>query len=193
MPVVGNFHPQWGYVAPVPGAGRTLRIVLVATAVGATAGAGAVFALMDHPGVEQAHQIASLPARGTPGANAVANAVAVGPNIVAASASPQAGADASTSAAAAAWTELNAVPKPALATDTATPAAEPAPAVLSRVESAADAVAAESAVKPAETPPTVEKKKPGKKKVARPKPLLDEIIKWSGWRERHAGGFFSVR
>ncbi len=49
MRSAGNFHPEWGYLAPTPSFVRTLRIALVAMAVGATAGAGVVVALVAHP------------------------------------------------------------------------------------------------------------------------------------------------
>jgi hypothetical protein len=49
MGFAGNFHPEWGYLAPAPSFMRTARIVLVATTVGATAGAGMVFSLVDRP------------------------------------------------------------------------------------------------------------------------------------------------
>jgi len=45
----GNFHPEWGYLAPVPSVMRTARIVAVATAIGATAGAAVVLSLADRP------------------------------------------------------------------------------------------------------------------------------------------------
>ena len=45
MPFGGNFHPEWGALAPAPGFMRTARIVAVATAIGATAGAGVVLSL----------------------------------------------------------------------------------------------------------------------------------------------------
>jgi hypothetical protein len=41
----GNFHPEWGYLAPAPSFMRTARIVAVATAIGATAGAAVVLSL----------------------------------------------------------------------------------------------------------------------------------------------------
>jgi hypothetical protein len=41
----GNFNPEWGYLAPAPSFMRTARIVVVATAIGATAGAGVVLTL----------------------------------------------------------------------------------------------------------------------------------------------------
>src|SRR5262249_3084823 len=47
-----NFHPEWGYLAPAPSFIRTARAVLVATAVGATLGAGAVFSWPGHQASE---------------------------------------------------------------------------------------------------------------------------------------------
>jgi hypothetical protein len=47
MGVAGNFNPEWGYVAPTPGFMRTVRIVLIATAVGAAVGGGVVVSLVD--------------------------------------------------------------------------------------------------------------------------------------------------
>jgi DNA polymerase III subunit gamma/tau len=47
MRSAGNFRSEWGYLAPVPSFARTARIVLVATAIGATAGAGVVLSLVD--------------------------------------------------------------------------------------------------------------------------------------------------
>jgi hypothetical protein len=49
MRFAGNFHPEWGYLAPAPNVMRTVRIVAVATAIGATAGAAVVLSLADHP------------------------------------------------------------------------------------------------------------------------------------------------
>jgi hypothetical protein len=48
MPHSLNFHPEWGCLAPAPSLLRTMRIVLVATAVGATAGGGVVLSLVGH-------------------------------------------------------------------------------------------------------------------------------------------------
>ena len=48
MPDSLNFHPEWGCLAPAPSLLRTMRIVLVATAVGATAGGGVVLSLVGH-------------------------------------------------------------------------------------------------------------------------------------------------
>jgi hypothetical protein len=49
MRFAGNFHPEWGYLAPAPSFMRTARIVVVATAIGATAGAAVVLSLVDRP------------------------------------------------------------------------------------------------------------------------------------------------
>jgi hypothetical protein len=49
MPFAGNFHPEWGYLAPAPSFMRTARIVAVATAIGATAGAAVVLSLAGRP------------------------------------------------------------------------------------------------------------------------------------------------
>lgn len=52
MRCAGNFHPEWGYFAPAPSFMRTVRIALVATAVGATAGAGVVVSLVERPAAD---------------------------------------------------------------------------------------------------------------------------------------------
>src|SRR5271169_3062603 len=43
-----SFHPEWGYLAPAPSFIRTVRIVFIATAVGAAVGAGVGFSWMGH-------------------------------------------------------------------------------------------------------------------------------------------------
>jgi hypothetical protein len=50
MRSAGNFHPEWGYLAPAPSFLRTARVALVATAIGATAGAVVVVSLVARPG-----------------------------------------------------------------------------------------------------------------------------------------------
>jgi hypothetical protein len=52
MRYAGNFHQEWGYLAPAPSFIRTARVVLVAVAVGATAGAGVVFSLVGREDTE---------------------------------------------------------------------------------------------------------------------------------------------
>lgn len=52
MRQAANFNPEWGYLAPAPNFMRTLRVVVVAAAVGATGGAAVVFSLIDRPAAE---------------------------------------------------------------------------------------------------------------------------------------------
>jgi len=49
MRSAGNFNPEWGYLAPAPSFMRSVRIAVVAGAVGASAGAAVVFSLLDRP------------------------------------------------------------------------------------------------------------------------------------------------
>ena len=44
-----NFQPEWGYVAGANSFKRSIQIVFVATAIGATAGGGVVLSLVDFP------------------------------------------------------------------------------------------------------------------------------------------------
>jgi hypothetical protein len=44
-----NFQPEWGYVAGANSFKRTVQIVFVAMAIGATAGGGVVLSLVDFP------------------------------------------------------------------------------------------------------------------------------------------------
>src|SRR5215469_11693966 len=59
MRSAGNFSPEWGYLAPAPSFARTARVVMVATAIGATAGAGVVLSLIDRPSEPQKTPIAA--------------------------------------------------------------------------------------------------------------------------------------
>src|SRR5271170_6337934 len=85
MRSAGNFNPEWGYLAPAPSFMRTARIVVVATAVGATAGAAVVLSLIEHPTVETtntaaaAHAIVTSAQAATPPAVAVAKALTTAP------------------------------------------------------------------------------------------------------------------
>jgi hypothetical protein len=53
MRSAGNFHPEWGYLAPAPSFMRSVRTALVATAIGAVAGAVVVVSLVSHPGANE--------------------------------------------------------------------------------------------------------------------------------------------
>jgi hypothetical protein len=95
----GNFSPEWGYLAPAPSFMRTARVVIVATAVGATAGAAVVLSLADRPA-----------------ADAGKTAVAAHAIVTAVQASPVAGVALSNVAPVAAATvpaNITAAPKPA--------------------------------------------------------------------------------
>ena len=46
MRFAGNFHPEWGYLAPAPNFMRTARVVVVATAIGATAAPAVALSLI---------------------------------------------------------------------------------------------------------------------------------------------------
>jgi hypothetical protein len=77
----GNFNPEWGYLAPAPSFMRTARLVLVATAVGATAGAGVVLSLVERPATTEAgktaiaaHALVTSVQAATPPAAAVSSA-----------------------------------------------------------------------------------------------------------------------
>jgi hypothetical protein len=50
--VRAEFHPEWGYLAPAPSFVHRARVVLVATAVGATVGAGVVFSRVSDTATE---------------------------------------------------------------------------------------------------------------------------------------------
>jgi len=124
MRSAGNFHPEWGYLAPAPSFMRTARIALVATAIGATAGAVVVVSLLDRPG--SADDNTSI----------AAHALVTGAPLIvspAATASPLAKSPAAKSAAA----EPAAVITPAPLTPPAAVAAAPTPASANRPEAAA--------------------------------------------------------
>ena len=59
---VKSFRPEWGYVPAANGFSRTIHIVLVATAIGATAGSGVVLSLVNVPSSQAsvaAHTVAA--------------------------------------------------------------------------------------------------------------------------------------
>jgi hypothetical protein len=63
MRFADNFNPEWGYLAPAPRFMRTLRIAVVAAAVGASAGGAAVFSLIGRPAAEETSVAARTLAR----------------------------------------------------------------------------------------------------------------------------------
>ena len=137
MRSAGNFNSEWGYLAPVPSFMRTLRVVLVATAIGATAGAAVVLSLIDRP-VAEHDRTASISAHAI---------------VTSAQAAPAAAVPAPSSATAALAAPVSAtraVPTTVAATAQAQPAAPGAPQVKS--PAALPQVAMEPP--PVVTPPT---------------------------------------
>jgi len=53
MRFADNFNPEWGYLAPAPRFMRTLRVAVVAAAIGASAGGAVVFSLIERPAAEE--------------------------------------------------------------------------------------------------------------------------------------------
>lgn len=94
----GNFSPEWGYLAPAPSFLRTARIVAVATAIGATAGAAVVLSLVDRPAADSsqasvaAHAIMTTveaaPATGAPANDASVTSTAAPVNVTTAAPAP---------------------------------------------------------------------------------------------------------
>jgi hypothetical protein len=142
MRSAGNFSPEWGYLAPAPSFMRTARIVMVATAIGATAGAGVVLSLIDHPSAEGettsligAQAIVTAVHAATPASVPLANAApvtaAIAPVVVPAQVAAPVQAVAAPPAAIAAPANTASVPNPApgiASLSEGAPAADVAPA-----------------------------------------------------------------
>jgi hypothetical protein len=77
MRQIMSFHPEWGCLAPAPSFMRTVRAVLVATSVGATAGGGVVFAFVDHSAGDQASVAERTLVPLTPAASTSVNAAQI--------------------------------------------------------------------------------------------------------------------
>ena len=94
MRSAGNFSPEWGYLAAAPSFARTARVVLVATAIGATAGAGVVLSLVDRPSEPRKSPVAapaivtSVRAAAVPSVAPAAPAVTAAPATVTAPTKP---------------------------------------------------------------------------------------------------------
>jgi hypothetical protein len=56
----GNFSPEWGYLAPAPRFLRTVRLVVVASAIAASTSAGVVIALVHEPVAEASVAVRTL-------------------------------------------------------------------------------------------------------------------------------------
>jgi hypothetical protein len=146
MRSAGNLSPEWGYLAPAPSFARTARVVLVATAIGATAGAGVVLSLIDHPTEPEKTPVAaraivtSVHAAAVPSVTPAAPAATAAP----AGAPPQLAVSAPPSSHSG-----NAIaPAPGSAVSANTPAAAPAPTAPAASASPASATPPASAQAP---------------------------------------------
>ena len=88
MRSAGNFSPEWGYLAAAPSFARTARVVLVATAIGATAGAGVVLSLVDRPSEPRKSPVAAPAIVTSVRAAAVPSVAPAAPAVTAAPAKP---------------------------------------------------------------------------------------------------------
>lgn len=201
MRSAGNFHPEWGYLAPAPSFMRTLRIALVATAIGATAGAGVVVSLLAHPassstadGSIAAHALVT----GVPAVNSASAAPALAPVqsapapaqaaavVPPAAASPQQGIQPEIGAAPASTANAASAPRVIGAANTANGAA---PARIAHVEEPAAAPAHEDTA-------LVPEAAPSKKALAKKHRVsgYEAIRRWQAGREakrpRHGEGGF---
>lgn len=144
MRSAGNFHPEWGYLAPAPSFMRTARIALVATAIGGIAGAAVVVSLVEGPGSRDNTAIAAhaLLTRAPVIASPALASAADGPAAVKsapASAQPQAQLSLATAAPSAPAAAAIATPKattPTATTPKATPSALPSADKLEKADSA---------------------------------------------------------
>ncbi len=141
MHSAGNFNPEWGYLAPAPSFMRTARAVLVATAIGATAGAAVVISLIDRP-ADDAGKARSITAHAIVTGVQAATAPTT-PPAAAAAASVAAPISLTATAAPAAAVPAAAVGAPIAVTATAAPAvaAAPAASVAAPIASAATSTA----------------------------------------------------
>jgi hypothetical protein len=190
MRSAGNFHPEWGYLAPAPSFMRTLRIALVATAIGASAGAAVVVSLVARPGSGSAdgsiagHALVT----GAPAVNSASAAVAPAPKQAAAIPAPPAAAmpqqaGASAEIAGASKNPTNAAPPPQIASAPNLPAGAAA-LQAARIEEPAAAPVGENA---AAAPDGGANKKPAIKKhrVAG----YETYRRWQSKKPRGGSGF----
>jgi hypothetical protein len=173
MRSAGNFSPEWGYLAPTPSFARTARIVLVATAIGATAGAGVVLTLTDRPTEPQRTPIA-------------AHAIVTSLHVTVPSVAPAAAAVAPNAMTAPAT--VAAAPPAPIKSDAAAPAASAvAPTALAPAASAnADAGAAAPATGGSAEPPAVAEAAPSDP-ADNPGIIAPEATPQKKVKARHAG------
>ncbi len=194
MRSAGNFHPEWGYLAPAPSFMRTLRIALVATAIGATAGAVVVVSLVARPasGTADSSIAAHALVTGVRVVNSASAAVAPAPASAQAAAIPAPPAAAITQPAGAAAEIVGASKNPANAAPPPPMVSAPnlstgaAPVQAARIEEPAAAPVHEESAAAGEGGAN---KKPAVKKhrVAG----YETFRRWQGKKSRRGGGGFA--
>jgi hypothetical protein len=189
MRSAGNFHPEWGYLAPAPSFVRTLRIVAVATAIGATAGAAVVVSLVARPASTDSSIAAHALVTGVPLANAAAGAVkpTAAQPVSAQPASAQAAAvaapiAANPQAAAIGANPAGAAPPPQMASAPDAPAGA-APAHTAHIEEPAAAPAHDDAALAPEAAPG-KKAETKRHRLAR----YEAMRRWQSKKPQHNGG-----
>jgi len=183
MRSAGNFHPEWGYLAPAPSFMRTARIVLVATAIGATAGAAVIISLVQRPAADAANTsiaahalVTSVPVVDEPPVAAVPTdepALAQSPaSSPSAAASPALAANPATGRATSATKANSISPSSAQLAGGVAGLSEPLSATVANAESASAASPGEAAAEPDATMKPTKKQRtagqPGAKRSHRP-------------------------
>jgi hypothetical protein len=168
MRSAGNFHPDWGYLAPAPSFMRTARTVLVATAIGATAGAAVMISLVQHPATDAANEpiaahalVTSVPVVAEAPIPVDERAVAQAPAQPAAAITPKPAVPQMQAAAPVSASKPNAITSPPSQApeNVATLAGPPSSAIATRAEAEAQPAAApDETVAEPQTPPNQTKK-----------------------------------
>jgi hypothetical protein len=184
MRSAGNFHPEWGYLAPAPSFMRSVRTALVATAIGAIAGAVVVVSLVSHPGANDNNSSIAAHALVTTNAPVVAAptvaALPFGKAAAATLAQAPTGAKfqpAQTASAApsAAKSEAKTAAQPAIATNEAGAASAVSPPPTSTAELPDDAT-------PTEASPTIAADTPGAAAAAVRRHRIDAYAARRRWQ-----------
>lgn len=191
MRSAGNFHPEWGYLAPAPSFVRTLRIVLVATAIGATAGAAVVVSLVARPGSSSAdssiaaHALVTAPVHSASAAVVPPAPQAAPVQAAASAAAPAAAAPAGPSGEIAGASGNTSSAAPPQIANAPTPSPGATPAHTAHIEEPAAAPVHEDT---AIAPESGANKKPAKKhRVAG----YETMRRWQSKKPRRNGGGFA--
>jgi hypothetical protein len=149
MRFAGNFHPEWGHLAPAPSFMRTARIVAVATAIGATAGAAVVLSLAGTSAFPPQAEAGTSPVV----VHSLVQPAAAAPSVALLSATPDAAPPPTPSAAMQTYAKPSVQPS---ATLMPAPAAQISAPSVSESRSASTSAAPASVAALAEIPPVTE-------------------------------------